>query len=351
MLQMFERSLAERYARLYGKKNFQKKVEKERRKLLFTGAAILAFLCAALLFGFAEGEESYEYMRFNQKGELIEIKRPSAEQGAISFSARVQMGAGASARTKEIFITIDPLGSAEEVDQDGILPEKTEEEKEEDELNQLIAGFNSDTTNSKITMPKELKNGENLVWKKSEDSSLMLYFTLAVVMLWMLYKGRFYTVEKEEKRARESIIRELPQFINKMILLISAGVVLHTAFLKIVDDYEKSGKHGSYFYMQLTQIGRAVRETNGSLCQELQQFAKRSGVKELIRISNILSDNLSKGADLSEKLKQENSLLWLARKQQSEEKGRLAETKLTLPLMILLLVLIMMTIAPAMMEI
>ena len=101
MLQMFERSLAERYARLYGKKNFQKKVEKERRKLLFTGAAILAFLCAALLFGLAEGEESYEYMRFNQKGELIEIKRPSAEQGAISFSARVQMGAGASARTKE----------------------------------------------------------------------------------------------------------------------------------------------------------------------------------------------------------------------------------------------------------
>ena len=148
MLQMFERSLAERYARLYGKKNFQKKVEKERRKLLFTGAAILAFLCAVLLFGLAEGEESYEYMRFNQKGELIEIKRPSAEQGAISFSARVQMGAGASARTKEIFITIDPLGSAEEVDQDGILPEKTEEEKEEDELNQLIAVFNSDTTNS-----------------------------------------------------------------------------------------------------------------------------------------------------------------------------------------------------------
>ena len=191
MLQMFERSLAERYARLYGKKNFQKKVEKERRKLLFTGAAILAFLCAALLFGLAEGEESYKYMRFNQKGELIEIKRPSAEQGAISFSAWVQMGAGASARTKEIFITIDPLGSAEEVDQDGILPEKTEEEKEEDELNQLIAGFNSDTTNSKITMPKELKNGENLVWKKSEDSGLMLYFTLAVVMLWMLYKGGF----------------------------------------------------------------------------------------------------------------------------------------------------------------
>ena len=49
-------------------------------------------------------------------------------------------------------------------------------------------------------------------------------------------------------------------------------------------------------------------------------------------------------------MKRENELLWFARKQQSEEKGRLAETKLTLPLMILLMVLIMVTVAPAMME-
>ena len=59
----------------------------------------------------------------------------------------------------------------------------------------------------------------------------------------------------------------------------------------------------------------------------------------------------SKGADFSEKLKKENELLWFSRKQHAEEQGRLAETKLTMPLMILLLVLIMITIAPALMGI
>ena len=38
-------------------------------------------------------------------------------------------------------------------------------------------------------------------------------------------------------------------------------------------------------------------------------------------------------------------------KQQAEEKGRLAETKMTLPLMIMLVVLIMISVSPALMEI
>lgn len=37
-------------------------------------------------------------------------------------------------------------------------------------------------------------------------------------------------------------------------------------------------------------------------------------------------------------------------KKQSEEKGRAAETKMTFPLVILLLVLVIITVAPAMIE-
>ncbi|MEG0662665.1 MAG: hypothetical protein RR472_05245, partial [Anaerovoracaceae bacterium] len=62
------------------------------------------------------------------------------------------------------------------------------------------------------------------------------------------------------------------------------------------------------------------------------------------------TDNIHKGADLSGKLQRESESLWFNRKKYAEEKGRLAETKLTLPLVILLLVLVMITIAPAMME-
>ena len=65
----------------------------------------------------------------------------------------------------------------------------------------------------------------------------------------------------------------------------------------------------------------------------------------------MISDNWNKGTALAEKLESENEILWNSRKKIAEEKGKLAETKLTFPLMILLIVLIMIVIAPALMEI
>ena len=74
-------------------------------------------------------------------------------------------------------------------------------------------------------------------------------------------------------------------------------------------------------------------------------------MKELVRISNIINDNVNKGVELTAKLQAESEMLWLNRKKSCEERGRLAETKLTLPLIIFLMVLIVITVAPALLEI
>lgn len=347
----FEKRLEERYYKLYGTTNCGQWIKKEKQKFLFKGMGILFLLCISIAAGGVKGVEYYENLTLNQKGEIVEVRRPDAEQGALSFSVNVKMRSEQGEREKKYFITIEPAGDGQREESGEILPEQSREERAEDELSQLISGLNADTTQNSVILPQKLDTGERLTWEKADDSNLAVCFVTGMLMLWLLYKSRFYKIEREEKKAKAAIIRELPEFINKIVLLMNAGVVLHTAFIKIVDDYNSNRSRANYFYLQLNQICKAVRETNASLCQELQQFAKRSGVKELIRTANIITDNISKGADLSDKLKRENELLWFARKQQSEEKGRLAETKLTLPLMILLMVLIMVTIAPAMMEI
>ena len=107
----------------------------------------------------------------------------------------------------------------------------------------------------------------------------------------------------------------------------------------------------SYFYRQLGMIETHAANTNTPVHVELSEFARRSGVREMMRITNIISDNIGKGSDLTGKLTQESSMLWFARKKHAEEKGRLAETKLTVPLVILISVLVMITISPALMEI
>jgi dynactin complex subunit len=100
----------------------------------------------------------------------------------------------------------------------------------------------------------------------------------------------------------------------------------------------------------MRDIYDTVHNTNGSMSTEFRNFAKESGIRELLRLSNIIEDNIHKGAALSEKLEAESENLWISRKKACEEKGRLSETKMTVPLMMFLMVLIVITVAPAMIE-
>ena len=153
-----------------------------------------------------------------------------------------------------------------------------------------------------------------------------------------------------------SVRRQLPEFVNRLVLLLGAGLVLSAGFERIVEESRQAASlSGDYFYGCMDGIYNKIRETNGSMDQEFRAFARSGensgeGSRELMRISNIISDNISKGAELTDKLQSESEALWLSRKSDSEERGRLAETKLTMPLTVFLLVLVVVTVSPALLE-
>jgi hypothetical protein len=177
----------------------------------------------------------------------------------------------------------------------------------------------------------------------------------------LIYVRRFDPLEKIRLQQRESVRRQLPEFINRLVLLLGAGLVLSSAFEKIVEENQTanaavpSAQKEDYFYRCMGDIYVRIKETNGSMAKEFRAFARSGmglgeGDRELMRISNIISDNISKGVELADKLQSESEMLWLSRKRSSEERGRLAETKLTLPLTVFLLVLVVVTVSPALLE-
>jgi hypothetical protein len=127
-------------------------------------------------------------------------------------------------------------------------------------------------------------------------------------------------------------------------------MVLNSALEKTIEESRVFEAKNDYFSEKMEEMYSLVKNANGSMQQELRSFAKESGVKELMRISNIVSDNINKGVELAQKLQNENELLWIARKKSCEERGKLAETKLTLPLVIFLAVLIVVVVSPALIE-
>ncbi len=252
---------------------------------------------------------------------------------------------------KKISVALEPYGAKKESKKAQTEEGVTEEERIGQELRSVVSGFNEDSSQRRVLLPAKLKSGESLSWEQQSSRNTVPILAVCILVMAALYKSRFRELEKKKQRERESVIRQLPEFVNRLVLLLNAGLVLSAAFERSVEEsMGLSDTKKDYFYGRLHEIYIHVKDSNGSMHRELREFAKTSGIKEMIRVANIISDNVSKGTGLTEKLQAESEILWMNRKKTCEERGRLAETKLTLPLVIFLLVLIVITIAPALLE-
>ena len=90
--------------------------------------------------------------------------------------------------------------------------------------------------------------------------------------------------------------------------------------------------------------------SNGSLAEGLLTLGKRWEVKALTRFTILAADHLQRGNPLAERLLEESRNLRNQQKSRAEELGRLADTKLTFPLLLILMALVVMTVAPTMLE-
>ena len=110
----------------------------------------------------------------------------------------------------------------------------------------------------------------------------------------------------------------------------------------------ESGKN--YFTDSIVRLCEERNETNENVIIAFHRFARMSGVKELTRVGNILMENRSKGTDLWLKLEEQSDGLWEERKRMVMTDIKLKETKMSFPLAILLISLLIVTSAPAFMQ-
>lgn len=159
-------------------------------------------------------------------------------------------------------------------------------------------------------------------------------------------------IKKQMEKNRNEIIMTLPGFINQLLLFMHSGAILTDAFCKIAVSYGKlDAKRQNYFTEQIYNIYVASQHNGENVIASFCKFARTSNVKELARVAAIMSENLNRGSDLWEKLAEQSENLWEERKRTALSKIRLSESKMSFPLGILLMALIMITAAPAMLQI
>jgi len=352
------------YGKLYGNSDYKDALDGLRYKNLKNN--ILIFMMILPILGYCLYHDlSVTTEGVNLKNKhMISIKRPDVQNGEKKINAEAVIERAGLIQSIPVTLTIKPqqdeLSEDEKVEQYEREQEKLKHDPEriwEETLRNFRFATNSlnkNTEGDSVNLPQALEPDATVKWKLKRESDTVAAVILLAFMLAILYTKRHQAIKKEYLNAKESIMNDLPDFINKLILMLNAGLVIHSAFIKTLNDYRDNRKKNivpdSYFYNQLYEIKIRISETNSALAPELREFASRSGVPEFVRITNIITDNIGLGAGLVEKLSMEGELLWFSRKKRAAEKGRLAETKLTFPLMLLLLALVMVTTAPALLD-
>lgn len=157
--------------------------------------------------------------------------------------------------------------------------------------------------------------------------------------------------KREEEKKRYVVQREIPTFINQILLLLNSGMVLQEALVRIAKGYgELEQDRQNYFTMTLYDLYVQSCKSGENFLLNLYVFSKEVRVKELSRVTGIMLESRDKGIDIWDRLAQEGETLWENRRQRALEKIKLTESKMSFPLGLLLIALIIITAAPAMLQ-
>ena len=171
--------------------------------------------------------------------------------------------------------------------------------------------------------------------------SVLIYFSLAFITGMFFLPD--YLLKKKIKQRQYRIQIEFPEFLNKMALLIGAGMQVTSAWEKVA----KEGGKDTPLQRELMKSYIDI-QSGKSIYQAYEDFAKSCRTPEITRFVAAILQNMRKGnAELVSILSIQANECWEMRKHAARRLGEEASTKLLLPLMLMLVAILLITVTPA----
>lgn len=199
-----------------------------------------------------------------------------------------------------------------------------------------------------FSLPKEV-DGKKLSWSQNRESRWG-YVLLAgfSVVGFVMYREREKRKQKE-KRRREELLLDYPTLVSKFTMLLSTGCTMKSAWGKVLEHYEDQKEITGRRIVYEEMIAASHQMQSGvSEGEAYEQFGKRCGLTVYLKFGALLSQNLRKGSKgLSDLLRIEAIQSFENRKSVARRKGEEAGTKLLVPMLGMLTVVLIMVLVPA----
>ena len=170
------------------------------------------------------------------------------------------------------------------------------------------------------------------------------------LLVFVIYIGKDRDLQKQVADRNEQLRLDYPEIVSALALLIGAGMAVPNAWQRVAKDYrvrrQETGRvRFAYEEMLLTiyEMESGVAQTNA-----YERFGRRCRVQSYNRLAAMLSQNVRKGAaNLAILLREEAANAFEERKHMARRLGEKAGTKLLVPMMMLLGMIMVIIMVPA----
>lgn len=276
-----------------------------------------------------------------------------------SFSPRTAIHTDYSINQEEIpkeGMTINAIatlrcGGYEELYVFPFLIEKKPLTKEEQIVVSLQEWFDTEMQKegvSEVLLPKEM-NGISLQWSEKEEYMPWKVLCFEIILFLLLYFREREQKKETKKQYLQRMEQEYPKIVGSLSVLLGAGMTVKQAWNVMANQYirkgEKEEEQGAW--KEIVLLNRKIQEGEGEK-EALLQMMERIPLMCYHRLIRMLLTNRDKGTKgLCEMLDKEAETAYEQQVLNMRKIGEEASTKLLMPMIIMLFLVMAIVILPA----
>ena len=222
----------------------------------------------------------------------------------------------------------------------------TEEERirlaVKDEMDRLLAGGENEI----IEIPGEVEgHGVKVFIPKEEITGSVTGFTLLLIIC--LFVSFNENNKKKIKDREEELKNGYTEFVGRFVILLGAGLSVSAVWKKLEAGFASNKSLSEEIRLTLweTANGKTEREA-------YENFGKRIGGTQYAKFVSVITQSLKLGSgQLLARLEAESEAAMFERRNRAKVMGEVADTKLLLPMMLQLVLIMLIIMVPALMAV
>lgn len=268
------------------------------------------------------------------------IRQEKLDENGTTINAQVELTCGEYERVYSFAFIIKPRALSQE---------EVSKQQLENWINQQMSLEGT----TELQLPTRI-NGQKVTWSEVREYRTPQVFLLelvALVLLWMVSNRK--KTQDEQKRIQK-MERDYPEVVNQLSLLLGAGMTTRQAWSKLIAQYHFKRKAGMIeekeVYEAIARMNRRFSEGESERAV-YQQFSQEIPALCFHKLMRILLGNLEKGTQgICSRLEEEGRVAYEQRIQQAKKLGEEASTKMLLPLMLMMVIVMGIVMLPALIE-